>query len=138
MILSDLDNIVYNKFANGEITLTEYIKYQNRDKMINYEKKYNEALGWMQSLYKGLHGITKEDAEHYFPELKESEDERMVRELVAFIKTYSPSCAKQPQKWIAWLEKQGKALDADKVIEWLENKQSSIDLYNKFRKDFRI
>ena len=42
---------------------------------MNYEQKYKEALGWMQSLYKGLHGATKEEAEHYFPELKESEDE---------------------------------------------------------------
>jgi hypothetical protein len=33
----------------------------------------------MQSLYDGLHGATKKDAEHYFPELKESEDERTKR-----------------------------------------------------------
>lgn len=46
---------------------------------MNYEKKYKEALGWMQSLYDELHGATKEDAEHYFPELKEGEDERKQR-----------------------------------------------------------
>jgi hypothetical protein len=47
--------------------------------MNNYEKKYKDALSWMQSLYDGLHGATKKDAEHYFPELKESEDERTKR-----------------------------------------------------------
>lgn len=35
MTQSDLDNIAYNKFANGEITLAEYIKYENRDKNMN-------------------------------------------------------------------------------------------------------
>ena len=53
--------------------------------MENYEQKYKAALGWMQSLYKGLHGATKEDAEHYFPELKESEGERIRKEIVDFI-----------------------------------------------------
>ncbi len=43
-------------------------------------KAYDEALKWMRELYPGLHGATKEDAEHYFPELRESEDERMLRE----------------------------------------------------------
>jgi hypothetical protein len=48
--------------------------------MENYEQKYKDALGWMQSLYSGLHGATKEDAEHYFPELKETEDERIKKQ----------------------------------------------------------
>lgn len=40
-------------------------------------KAYDKALNWMRELYPGLHGATKEDAEHYFPELRESEDERI-------------------------------------------------------------
>lgn len=71
--------------------------------MENYEQKYKEALGWMQSLYKGLHGITKEDAEHYFPELKESEDERIRKELIEFVKSRGGF----KHEYIVWLEKQG-------------------------------
>ena len=36
-------------------------------------KRYDEALNWMRELYPGLHGATKEDAEHFFPKLAESE-----------------------------------------------------------------
>ena len=48
---------------------------------MNYEQKYKAALNWMASLYGGLHGKTKEEAETYFPELKESEDERIRKEI---------------------------------------------------------
>ena len=89
MILSDLDNIAYNKFANGEITLAEYIKYENRDKI----------------LYKGLHGATKEDAEHYFPELKESEDDRIKREILELVSIAGNG--NQFEEIKDWLEKQG-------------------------------
>lgn len=44
---------------------------------MDYEKKYNAALMWMRSVYPTLAGAAKEDAESFFPELKESEDERM-------------------------------------------------------------
>lgn len=32
---------------------------------MDYEQKYKEALGWMKSLYGGLHGKTKEEAEKF-------------------------------------------------------------------------
>lgn len=50
-------------------------------------KAYDEALAWMRELYPGLHGATKEDAEHYFPQLRESEDEdeRTRKRLIEFI-----------------------------------------------------
>lgn len=47
--------------------------------MESYEQKYKAALEWMKSLYGGLHGKTKEEAEKYFPELAESEDEKVKR-----------------------------------------------------------
>lgn len=40
-------------------------------------KAYDEALEWMRKVYPTLTGVDKEDAGHYFPELKESEDERI-------------------------------------------------------------
>lgn len=75
---------------------------------MNYEQKYKEALGWMQSLYDGLHGPTKEEAEHYFPELKESEYERTRKEIIDFLGMPHPQFVgkRDHEKWIAWLEKQ--------------------------------
>lgn len=35
---------------------------------MDYEQKYKAALEWMQGMYGGLHGKTKEEAEKYFPE----------------------------------------------------------------------
>lgn len=79
-------------------------------KNMDYEKKYNEALNWMRELYPGLHGATKEDAEHYFPELKESEDERMLR-VIRLALTDVPEERFTTEgtsflKVLAWLEKQ--------------------------------
>lgn len=83
-------------------------------KNMDYEKKYNEALNWMRELYPGLHGATKEDAEHYFPELKESEDsedERIRKWLIRAVHLIGVDkdiCADQEtmDEAIAWLEKQ--------------------------------
>ena len=75
---------------------------------MDYEKKYNEALNWMRELYPGLHGATKEDAEHYFPELRESEDERIRKGLVGLVSTVGEYYLKldSRNKMLAWLEKQ--------------------------------
>ena len=40
-------------------------------------KAYDEALEWMRKVYPTLTGADKEDVEYYFPEVKESEDERI-------------------------------------------------------------
>ena len=47
--------------------------------MDNYEEKYKKALSWMQGLYKGLHGKTKEEAEEAFPELKETPKDETIK-----------------------------------------------------------
>ena len=41
---------------------------------MNYEEKYKQALAWMASLYDGLHGKTREEAEKFFPELTEMDE----------------------------------------------------------------
>jgi hypothetical protein len=74
---------------------------------MDYEKKYNEALKWMRELYPGLHGATKEDAEHFFPELRESEDERIRRILIEVVNITPASIAVHNKRdLLAWLEKQ--------------------------------
>jgi hypothetical protein len=83
---------------------------------MNYEKKYKKALEWMQGLYSGLHGATKEDAEHYFPELKESEDERIRKTIIRILKGEIGYTSKGDiDKYVTWLEKQGEKKLVDKV-----------------------
>ena len=94
---------------------------------MNYKQKYNEALEWMRSLYHGLHGATKEDAEHYFPELKESKDEMIREELIQYLKYCVKTRnldSKFSEEWIAWIEKQGelnKNATKDRVVKYLSN-----------------
>ena len=97
--------------------------------MDNYEEKYKAALGWMRSLYDGLHGATKEEAEHYFPELKESEGERIRKKLISFVENWKNFRPNSPfddyavytsdrdecDRILAWLEKQGEQKTDDKV-----------------------
>lgn len=96
-------------------------------------------------------GFVIKDPEKYFIEvhapapMEDDQNDEVRRRSTIQVLEYAKSLDAYNQygkedidKDIAWLEKQGKTLNPDKVIEWLENKQSSIDLYNKFRKDFRI
>ena len=98
--------------------------------MKSYEQKYKEALEWMQGMYGGLHGKTKEEAEKYFPELRESEDEKIRKALIENFKWF---CGDFPKttKWgkddnllvkdiITWLEKQGQPKWSDEDEEELE------------------
>lgn len=86
---------------------------------MNYEQKYKEALEQArqavlnipdEALLKWLQAI--------FPELKESEDERIRKELLSFVQRLidchdKPDAERDEQyiSWIAWLEKQ-------KSVEW--------------------
>ena len=79
--------------------------------MENYEQKYKAALGWMQGLYNGLHGKTKEEAERFFPELKESEDEKIKKLLKHYLEVRSCQTKDNEEyincnHFLAWLEKQ--------------------------------
>ena len=89
-------------------------------------KAYDEALKWMRELYPGLHGATKEDAEHYFPELRESEDERIRKALIAGLTeglsehNWQGFGGATIDECIAWLEKQ-------KEPEWSDIDREMLD-----------
>ena len=69
---------------------------------MNYEQKYKEAL----ERAKGFRtDECKDVAEYIFPELKESEDERIRKEIYQFVIEQRPE-----KEWIAWLEKQGEVM----------------------------
>lgn len=113
---------------------------------MDYEEKYKAALGWMQSLYGGLHGATKEDADKYFPELKESEDEKMRKSIIYALQNGGFYSSDKTDEAIAWLEKQGHMLDTDKVIEWLCSNSTLFgakwckteNIIEQFKKDFGL
>lgn len=94
------------------------------------EQKYKAALEWMKGLYGGLHGKTKEEAEKYFPELKESEDEkvkRIIHSISNKISFHLHDIFTEEEfqcfdAWSnAWLEKQGKSKWTDEDEERLQS-----------------
>ena len=73
-------------------------------------KAYDKALELAESYYddpncfKHMEGCL----EHIFPELKESEDERIRKQIKAFIKSRGSQITQsKTDSWLAWLEKQG-------------------------------
>ena len=80
--------------------------------MDNYEQKYKEALGRASHIKDdSMVATPQEVAEYLFPELRDSEDERIRKEILHEISTYPPAPEGLIKKetldrWIAWLEKQ--------------------------------
>jgi len=85
----------------------------------DYKKLYEEALERARKLATDLPNGRNDrlyhvwDLENIFPELKESEDERIKNEIIAFVEQSihrgggTPIPQEQEDKWITWLEKQG-------------------------------
>ena len=73
---------------------------------MDYEKKYKELVGKIEKAYLYAQtDSTKAVLEEICPELAESEDERIRKELVDFVKSRIagyPQC----ERFLAWLEKQ--------------------------------
>ena len=97
---------------------------------MDYEKKYKAALEWMQGMYGGLHGKTKEEAEKYFPELAESEDEKVKRILHSISSKmsfhlhniFTEEEFQCFDAWSnAWLKKQGKSKWTDEDEETMQH-----------------
>lgn len=82
---------------------------------MDYEKKYNEILAWAKKYKARLNGVPIEDI---FPELRESENERMRRKTINCLTMHNKGCidAKDIDECIAWLEKQKE----QKPVEWTE------------------
>lgn len=88
---------------------------------MDYKEKYEKALEWMKSVYPTMQGSDKEDAEHYFPELAENEDEKIRRELVEYLKgDLDDVTTDDTDRWINWLEKQ-KPRDYRRLYEEVVN-----------------
>ena len=74
-------------------------------------QRYDEALEKLRGLLEGIREekceIMEEDITKIFPELKESEDERIRKEIIAVFKGQTAFTTEEDgKKYIAWLEKQ--------------------------------
>ena len=71
-------------------------------------RAYDEAIERARKLYE--RGTITESLGHVFPELKESDDERVRKEIISYLKRRVEMSSSIPAAigyWIAWLEKQG-------------------------------
>ncbi len=118
---------------------------------MNYEEKYNAALERAKKLQETCDSTTVVGwCEYIFPELKESEDVRIKKTLIAFFRdweiTKSHCWNVNVSAILAWLEKQDHMLDPDKVIEWIDDQACQgwiedveVDIFvDKFKEDFGL
>jgi hypothetical protein len=106
---------------------------------MDYEKKHQEDLesakGWLAIAKENDNKIAVQILENLFPELKESEDEKIRKGLIEHLKelkeqSVEGSHLKRPEHydaWIAWLEKQSEQKPVDKIEpkfkidDWITN-----------------
>lgn len=81
---------------------------------MDYEKKYKEALERAKKWYYAPNAdkmptYANRIIKEIFPELKESEGEKIRKEIADFIyiSAFKPKDIKKKEKWLTWLEKQG-------------------------------
>lgn len=85
---------------------------------MNYEEKYKQALERARHYYLTGKGETVDFIKMIFPELAESEDERIRKEIIDFLGMPHPQFVgkRDHEKWIAWLEKL-EPIDKDKLAK---------------------
>jgi|GEM_PF-5924382 len=100
---------------------------------MDYEQKYKKAL---EKAQKELQSCGSKDCDavrqiyRFFPELKESEDERIRKSIIAIINNYVDNSNTFKPKMIAWLEKQGEQNLASSA-KISKNEDTFLDLLNK-------
>jgi len=85
---------------------------------IDYKEKYEKAVqAAMLAKQDTESAVTIGILEEIFPELRESEDERIRKELIAFIKKQEgQTLPNNGETWIAWIEKQGEQKPAEPIL----------------------
>lgn len=88
---------------------------------MDYEKLYKEALLKARTARQNTESaVTIGIIEEIFPELRESEDERIRKEIISIVKSYRENCITEGNhrfdNCLAWLEKQPIISEKDK---WL-------------------
>ena len=104
--------------------------------MIDYEKKYNEAPERAKTVMgNACHEETKTACGEIFPELAESEDERIRKALIEAFNSYHwavfPMRGFEREQYIAWLEKQKEQQPAECIID--KEMKQSMDALHDFK-----
>lgn len=103
--------------------------------MENYEQKYKESLSRAKQCYEGnsIYVLPKKDLEYIFPELKDSDDERIRKALISVFSNREKYLIDQSfgditvSEALAWLEKQCEQKPVDKAQpkfkdgDWITN-----------------
>lgn len=99
---------------------------------MNYKKAYEEALERAKELH-DKHPLgeppTWTICEQIFPELRESEDEKIRKEIIDFLRLPHPQFVgkRDHEEWISWLEKQKETkLTGEEVDDIFQQGQDSV------------
>ena len=98
--------------------------------MDTYERKYKEAQKWIESIYPNLSHEQQMEAEAFFPELAESEDEKVRKGLINGFK----QCVKD-SLYPKNAQKYWHNVKIEDILAWLE-KQKAVDVLDKEEKEF--
>lgn len=98
---------------------------------MDYEKKYKEAFERAKKKYAMFKGMKQGDVlEDVFPELKESEDERIIDRIIHALHGYVIEMS-EIKEAITWLEKQGEQKLEEKPLISLKDFQDAFELKAK-------
>ena len=92
---------------------------------MDYKEKYEKLARLIKDLYPFMSDYCKEKIEGMIPELKESEDEKIRKDIIKYLRSRyeDPNAVDcKYDKWIAWLEKQGKQKPA-----WSEEDEKMVE-----------
>lgn len=108
---------------------------------MDHEQKYKNALERAKKLYEK--GTITESISYIFPELAESEDEKIRKQIISFLKEFEHDHYRSLDfsSWIDWLERQGKKESEDEIIpdkndvrdEDEKIKKVLIDYFNRYK-----
>ena len=86
---------------------------------MDYEKKYKEALERARKIHNEHQAQCFDVMVKVFPELNESEDERIKKEIIKTVELYGPKTGnpKVYNDMLAWLKKQGEPQDKGEISD---------------------
>ena len=119
--------------------MARIFKTKNRRIVMDYEKLYKRALERAKAIIKVADNQDEAIgfANTIFPELKESEDEKIRDEIVLYIGAKDDISLDTHNKWLSWLEKQNSNVDNANKEYWRgyrEGKQEILDKYAELEK----
>ena len=88
----------------------------------NYEQKYKKALDNARLMYDAGNNDVKHIVGQLFPELAESEDERIKNRLIKLIKMSNEVGGLALHKW-----------EADEMLAWIEKRSNTSEALEKFK-----